>query len=231
MTLGITEDRRENTSQFDLAYVRVSDQKVLTAFDNASTSTLLLHELVEEGKIEFQPTTNKSKINGIGGSARGDLVEVKLHSRNKERSIIITAAIVDKIMIMPSKVEDRYKRVTQLTVDYLNKKQDFGTITENNFQQAPGGKIQMLIGQNVGQDFFPKEIATFDCGLKVFKHRIHLYDEARNLGFSGRFPSGFSPMYSINEHPKVLAIQDNPQQAEHEEDQVFHPVASVPHPK
>ena len=45
----------------------------------------------------------------------------------------------------------------------------------------------MLIGQNVGQDYFPKEIAAFDCGLKVSKHRIQLYDEARNLGFSGRF--------------------------------------------
>ena len=59
VTLGVTEDRRENTSQFDLAYVRVSDQKVLTAFDNASTSTLLLRDLVDEGKIEIKRTTNK----------------------------------------------------------------------------------------------------------------------------------------------------------------------------
>ena len=89
----------------------------------------------------------------------------------------------------------------------------------------------MLIGQNNGQDYFPKEIAAFDCGLKVSKHRIQLYDEARNLRFSGRFPPGFSPMYSIDEHPKVLAIQDHPHQAEHEENQVFHRVASAPHPK
>ena len=89
----------------------------------------------------------------------------------------------------------------------------------------------MLIGQNFGQDFFPEEIATLNCGLKVSRHRIQLVDETRYLGFSGRFPSGFSPMYSINEHPKVLAIQDHPQQAEHEEDQVFHRVASAPHPK
>ena len=51
VTLGITEDRRDNTSQLDLAYVKISDQKVLTAFDNASTSTLQLRELMEEGKI------------------------------------------------------------------------------------------------------------------------------------------------------------------------------------
>ena len=50
VTLGVTEDRRENTSQFDLAYVDVSGQKVLTAFDSCSTVTLLLRERVEEGK-------------------------------------------------------------------------------------------------------------------------------------------------------------------------------------
>ena len=35
----------------------------------------------------------------------------------------------------------------------------------------------MLIGQNVGQDFFPHEIATFTCGLKVSMHQIRLHDE------------------------------------------------------
>ena len=59
VTLGVTEDRRENTSQFDLAYVDVSGQEVLTAFDSFSTVTLLLRELVEEGKIEIKETPNK----------------------------------------------------------------------------------------------------------------------------------------------------------------------------
>ena len=86
----------------------------------------------------------------------------------------------------------------------------------------------MLIGQNVGHDFFPEEIATLNCGLKVSRHRIQLFDETRYLGFSGRFPARFSPMYSVLEHPKALAIQNYPQQAEHEEDQVFHLGASAP---
>ena len=81
----------------------------------------------------------------------------------------------------------------------------------------------MLIGQNVGQDFFPHEIATFN--------RIELHDETRFLGFSGRFPAQFSPMYSINDHPKELAIQEYPQQAEHEEEQVFRLDASAPPPR
>ena len=98
VTLGITnqvEDRRGNTVQFDLAYVKVDEQKVLTAFDNASTTTLILRDRVKEGKLELHHTTNKSKINGIGGAANAELVEVVLHSRNKERSVIVTAAIVE----------------------------------------------------------------------------------------------------------------------------------------
>ena len=70
VTLGVTEDRRENTSQFDLAYIDVSGQEVLAAFDSCSTVTLLLRELIEEGKLEIKETPNRSKINGIGGVAR-----------------------------------------------------------------------------------------------------------------------------------------------------------------
>ena len=89
----------------------------------------------------------------------------------------------------------------------------------------------MLIGQNVGQDFFPHEIATFTCGLKVSMHQIKLYDENRYLGFSGRFPAQFSTMYNINDHPKVLAIQEFPHQSEHEEEQVFQEAASAKPPR
>ena len=111
-------------------------------------------------------------------------------------------------MDLPTKEGDRFKQITQLSVEALNKKRKYGTVTENNFQQVLGGKIQMLIGQNVGQDFFSEEIAKLNChcGLKVSRHRIQLFDESRYLGFSGRFPARFSPMYSEIEHPKALAI-------------------------
>ena len=69
----------------------------------------------------------------------------------------------------------------------------------------------MLIGQNVGHDFFPEEIATLICGLKVSRHRIQLFDESRYLGFSGRFPARYSPMYSEIKHTRAFAIQDRPQ--------------------
>ena len=84
----------------------------------------------------------------------------------------------------------------------------------------------MLIGQNIGQNFFPQEIATLDCGLKISRHQIQLYDEDRYLGFNGIFPTRFSPMYNEIEHPRALAIQERPQQAEHAEEQVFRLLSS-----
>ena len=88
----------------------------------------------------------------------------------------------------------------------------------------------MLIGQNVGHDFFPEETATLNYGVKVSRHRIQLFDESRYLGFSARFSARFFRMYSEIEHPRALAIQDRPQQAEHEEEQVFRLGASAPPP-
>ena len=85
----------------------------------------------------------------------------------------------------------------------------------------------MLIGQNAGQDFFPKEIATFTCGLMVSIHRTKVHDKNRYLGFSGRFPAQFSTMYTTDEHPRALIVQDSPRRFEHEEESVFQEDASV----
>ena len=57
------------------------------------------------------------------------------------------------------------------------------------------------------------------------------YDENQYLGFKGRFPAQFSTMYNINDHPKVLAIQEFPHQSEHEEEQVFQEAASAQPPR
>ena len=80
----------------------------------------------------------------------------------------------------------------------------------------------MLLGQNIGQDFYPKEIATFTCGLKISIHQIKLY-----LGFSGIFLAHFEPMYSVDDHPRALMIQESPQRFEHEEETVFREGASA----
>ena len=89
----------------------------------------------------------------------------------------------------------------------------------------------MLIGQNVGQDFFPREIATFTCGLKVSIHQIKLHDENRYLGFSGRFPAQFTTMYTINAHPRALGIQEFPRRYKHEVESVFQEDASARPPR
>ena len=62
-------------------------------------------------------------------------------------------------------------------------------------------------------------------------HQIKLYDENRYLGFSDRFPAQFSTMYNINDHPKVLSIQEFQHQSEHEEEQVFQEAASAKPPR
>ena len=73
VTLGVTEDRRKNMSQFDLAYIDVSGEEVLAAFDSCSTATLIHRELIDEGKLEVTKTSSNSNINGIGGVAKEKL--------------------------------------------------------------------------------------------------------------------------------------------------------------
>ena len=212
-------------SQFDLAYFDVSEEEVLAAFDSCSTATLIHQELIDEGKLEVTKTSSNSNINGIGGVAKGKVVEVKLHSRNKKKSI------VDEIMQLPIKDEERFNQLTKSSTEALRNNEGFTRVTEDNFQQVPGGKIQMLIGQNVEQDFFPREIATFTCGLKVSIHQIILHDENRYLGFSGGFPAQFTPMYTINDHPRALVMQEFSQPYEHEEESVFQEDASARPPR
>ena len=108
VTLGITEDRRKNISQFDLAYIDVSGEEVLAAFDSCSTATLILRELIDEGKLKVTKTSSNSNINGIGGVAKGKIVEIRLDSRNKEKSIVVNATVVDDIILLPIKDEERF---------------------------------------------------------------------------------------------------------------------------
>ena len=49
-------------------------------------------------------------------------MEIKLYSRDKERSIVITAAVVDEIMRLPPKDEDRFKELTKSSVEALKKR-------------------------------------------------------------------------------------------------------------
>ena len=85
----------------------------------------------------------------------------------------------------------------------------------------------MLLGLDIGRDFFPKEISTYKCGLQISEYRIKLFDENRYLGFSGSFPAHFTSMYSPDDHPKALLMQECPQLLKEEERSVFPKPASA----
>ena len=85
----------------------------------------------------------------------------------------------------------------------------------------------MLLGLDIGNDFFPKEVSTYRCGLKVSEHRMKLFDTKCYLGFSGSFPAHFVSMYSPDDHPRALILQDYPHQLKEEEKSVFQKPASA----
>merc|ERR1711872_361834 len=120
--------------------------------------------------------------------------------------IRINASIVEEIATIKEKDKIRFQLVTKESAEAVKKIKGYEHITENNFQRVPGGRIQMLLGLDIGRDFFPKEISTYKCGLQISEYRIKLLDERRYLGFSGSFPAHFTSMYSPASHPKTLLM-------------------------
>ena len=166
-TLLVVEDRRDNEAQFDLAYTNIDGNKILTTFDNCSNTTLIHKDLIHEGKIQVLKT---------------------------EESSSIKASVVDKIAIVPPKDEQRYKELIHDSIKEVRKARGYEKATIDNFQLVPGGKIELLLGLDVGHDLFPKEISTYKSGLKVSEYRMSLFDPSRFLGFSGSFPAKYPPM-------------------------------------
>ena len=226
VALAVVEDRRNNLAQFDLAYIDINGHEVLAAFDSCSSTTLIERELMEEKDLQFEKTNEKSKIAGIGGTTDGKVVSLVLSSRDG-RQIKINASIVEEIATIKKKDINRFKQATKESANAVRKIRGYEHVTEDNFQRVPGGKIQILLGLDIGRDFFPREISTYKCGLQVAEHRMKLFDKKRYLGFSGSFPAHFASMYSPTSHPKALLMQECPQQLEEEERAVFHKPASA----
>ena len=166
VTLAVVEDRQGNMAQFGLAYIDVDGHEILAAFDSCSSTTLIHRELTEEGDIQVERTTENSKIAGIGGTADGRVVSLVLSGRDG-RQIRINASIVEEIATIKKKDKNRFEMVTKESADAVKKIKGYENITENNFQRVPGGKIQMLLGLDIGRDFFSKEISTYKCGLQI----------------------------------------------------------------
>ena len=208
-TLLVVEDRRNNKAQFDLAYTNIDGEKVLTTFDTCSNVTLILEDLIKEKRIKVLHTEESSNIEGVGGAARGKVVEFEISNRFGKR-IRIKASVVDKIATVPFVQQNEYNELIEASVQEVRKAEGFENTTADNFQLVPGGKIELLLGLDAGTDFFPEEISNFKSGLKVSQYRMNMFDPARTLGFSGSFPAKYTPMYLPADHPKTLIMQENP---------------------
>ena len=181
----------------------------MTAFDSCSDTTLIHKELIDGGKVNVVSTQNNSNIKGIGGTAKGKVVELHLTNRDKDKD------------------KDRYDSRIRDSDEDVKRYKGYENISRDNFQQVTGGKIQLLLGLDAGMDFFPNDIRTFQSGLKVSEHQMKLSEPGRFLGLSGRFPRRYSSMYSPKNHPRALLMQECPQQLQEEEKSVFRITASV----
>ena len=149
-----------------------------------------------------------------------------LTSRSGHR-ISINASIVDEIATIKKKDSRRFEMLIKDSTDAVREIEGYENVKEENFQKVPGGRIQMLLGLDIGRDFFPKELSTYGCGLQISEHRMKLFDNKRYLGFSGSFPAQFNTMYSPRTHPRVLLAQEHPEQLDEEEKSVFRKTASA----
>ena len=140
--------------------------EILAAFDSCSSTTLIHKELTEEGSIHVERKTENSKIAGIGGIANGKVVSLILSGRDG-RQIKINASIVDEIATLKKKDKNRFEMLMRESADAVRRIKGYENVAENNFQQVPGGKIQMLLGLDIRRHFFPREISTYKCGLKI----------------------------------------------------------------
>ena len=84
--------------------------------------------------------------------------------------IRINASVVDEIATLKKKDRTRFELLTEESADEVKRLEGYKDITKDNFQQTPGETIQILLGLDVGNDFFPKEISSFRSGLKVSEH-------------------------------------------------------------
>ena len=76
------EDRRKSDVQFDFAFIRGENgYGILTVFDNASSTTLILRELIENGTVRAKYTKDVQMVKGTGSGAGNyaDVAEVVLN--------------------------------------------------------------------------------------------------------------------------------------------------------
>ena len=73
-------------------------------------------------KIKVTETEDDAEINGIGGIAKGRVVVLELENRFGDKTIIIKATVVDEIMTLRNKNQDRFSLLTKESANALKKK-------------------------------------------------------------------------------------------------------------
>ena len=85
--------------------------------------------------MKVTETTDNADINGIGGVAKGRVVELNLESITCVKTIVIKATVVDEMMNLRKKHENRFSLLRKDNADALKKKKGFEKVTKENFQQ------------------------------------------------------------------------------------------------
>ena len=102
------EDRTKSEVQFDFAIIRGENgYGILAVFDNASSTTLILWEFIENGTVRAKYTKDVQLVKGIGrGATNADVAEVVLN-KTDGKTIKIHALVVENIMTTEIKSKDR----------------------------------------------------------------------------------------------------------------------------
>ena len=209
---------------FEFANIEGLDGKgIITVFDSASTTTLVLRKLVRRGALKIKRKGTTQCINGIGGKTLTEEGELTLTRRD---GTVVTANvnIVDEMITTRKQDDETASRLAHYSAKVIREDHQYRNVQANNFQQAVGGRIELLLGQNF-LDFFPVPIKNIHGGLTITQMQVKLQEEEKFLGFAGTFPGSFEIRSSG--YPRALVMQEDQEHNEHEANQVFHMAASA----
>ena len=136
----------------------------------------------------------------------------------------VNVNVVDDIITTKRQDDDTASRLAHYSAKILSKDPQYRHVQAKNFQQALGGRIELLLGQNL-RDFFPVTIMNIHGGLTITKMQVKLQEEEKFLGFAGTFP-GFFETRRFG-HPRALAMQEDQEHDEHADNQVFRKAVSA----
>ena len=129
---------------------------IITVFNSASTTTLVLQELIKRGELKIRMTGEFQCISGIGGRTKSEVGELTL-TRNDGTVVTANVNVVDEILTTKKQSKETLNRLAQYAAQIIREYPEYRDVQADNFQQVEGGRIELLLGQNL-RDFFPVTI-------------------------------------------------------------------------